>query len=290
MSINASLIKELRAMTGSGMMDCKEALVENKGDIEESVTWLRKKGLSSVQKKADRAANEGVVAVYLNGKDATMVEVNSETDFVGKNEKFLSLVNIIVESAHNFKGNSVEDFLKDGVSSDGKSIQELISENIAVIGENIVLGKLSKLHVDSGEIIAYLHNKLSDNIGKVGVLVGIEGEFNDKVSEIATNIAMHIAATKPASLTKEDLDQKILDNEKAIFIEQAKQSGKPDAVIEKMVKGRIQKFINESVLLEQNFVMDGKTKICDVVKNAEKETGCKFQISGFSRISIEAPQ
>ncbi|RST69973.1 translation elongation factor Ts [Candidatus Aquarickettsia rohweri] len=285
MSISASLIKELRNKTGAGMLDCKKALLETNSNIDDAVAWLRKKGLASAGKKAGRETSEGVIAINIDGNNATIIELNSETDFVGKNEKFLNLAKKVVKSAHDYEGVEVEKFLESG-NHDSTPINELIAEHISIIGENISLKKINKIGVSKGKIIPYIHNKLADNIGKIGVVVALEGDVNDEIEEFGRQLAMHIAASKPMALNVESLDKDVVEKEKDILRDQALQSGKPANVVEKMIEGRIRKFLEEIVLLEQAFVIDGKTKINKVIEDLKSKNNCDFNISGYLRYEI----
>ncbi|WPX96255.1 translation elongation factor Ts [Candidatus Bandiella euplotis] len=284
MSITASMVKELREKTGAGMLDCKKALEETNGDMEESIVWLRKKGLASAGKKAGRETSEGVIAAFVDGNHATIIELSSETDFVGKNEKFLQLADSLVKSAHNFKGDVISEFL---TSHHGKAtIADLIAEHIAVIGENIILKKLKKISVPHGKIIPYFHNRLTDNIGKIGVVVAFEGEVNEEVEEFGKQLAMHIAALKPLALSKSSLDANVVEKEKDVLRAQALGSGKPADVVEKMIEGRIRKFLEEIVLLEQPFVVDGKTKIKEIIEELQNKTKSNFTVSSYIRYEV----
>lgn len=285
MSVSASIIKELRDKTGAGMSDCKKALEENNSNIEEAITWLRKKGLASASKKAGRETSEGAIAAFVSGNKATIIELSSETDFVGKNEKFLGLAETIVKSAHAFEGKSVPEFL-DYSADNSSTANELIAEHISIIGENIVLKRLDHLGVNHGKVLAYFHNKLADNMGKIGVLVALEGEVNSEIEEFGKQLAMHIAASKPAALNIDSLDPLFIEKEKGILRSQASESGKSADVVEKMIEGRIRKFLEEVVLLEQPFVMDGKTKIKKVIEDLESKHNCKFTVSGYIRYEI----
>ena len=285
MSISASIIKELRTKTGAGMLDCKKALLETNSNIDDAVAWLRKKGLASAGKKAGRETSEGVVAINIAENNATIIELSSETDFVGKNEKFLNLAQKVVKSAHAYEGVDVEKFLESG-RHESTPINELIAEHISIIGENIILKKINKVSVNKGKIIPYIHNKLSDNIGKIGVVVALEGDINGEIEEFGRQLAMHIAASKLLALNVEGLDKEVIEKEKEILKEQALQSGKPANVVEKMIEGRIRKFLEEIVLLEQAFVLDGKTKIKKVVEDLKSKNNCDFSISGYLRYEI----
>ena len=285
MSISASLIKELRNKTGAGMLDCKKSLLETNSNIDDAIAWLRKKGLASAGKKAGRETSEGVIAINIDGNNATIIELNSETDFVGKNEKFLNLAQKIVKSAHAYEGVDVEKFLASG-KQNSTPINELIAEHISIIGENISLKKINKIGVNKGKLVPYMHNKLIDNIGKIGVVVALEGDVNDEIEEFGRQLAMHIAASKPMALNVESLDKDVVEKEKDILREQALQSGKSANVVEKMIEGRIRKFLEEIVLLEQAFVLDGKTKIKKVIEDLKSKNNCDFSISGYLRYEI----
>ncbi|MFK7760523.1 MAG: translation elongation factor Ts [Candidatus Midichloriaceae bacterium] len=285
MSISANQIKELRNKSGAGMLDCKKALEENNSNIEDAIAWLRKKGLASAGKKAGRDTSEGVIATYIDGNNATIIELRSETDFVGKNDKFLGLADKVVKSAHQFEGNDTNQFLASG-EHESTPINELIAEHISIIGENIILKKIGKFSVSKGKMIPYLHNKLSDSIGKIGVIVALEGEVNDEIEAFGRQLAMHIAASKPMALNVESLDQNVVEKEKNILREQALESGKPANVVEKMIEGRIRKFLEEIVLLEQPFVIDGKTKIKKVIEELKSSNNCDFNVTGYLRYEI----
>jgi elongation factor Ts len=271
MAINANMIKELRNKTGAGMLDCKKALQKTNGNMEESITWLRKNCLASAGKKAERPANDGVVATFVDGHSATIIELSSETDFVGKNEKFLNLAATVVNNAHTFDSNSIPAFLKSKMSGSTTSINDLIAKHISIMGENIILKKLGKINIQSGKIISYLHNKLADNIGKIAVLVAIEGEINQEIEEFGRQLAMHIAASNPIALNKESLDPEIIKNETSVLREQALDSGK---------------LLEEIVLLEQIFILDGKTKIRKIIEDLVNKTNCKFSVSGYIRYEV----
>ncbi len=285
MSINASMIKELRNKTGAGMLDCKKALEETEANLEEAITWLRKKGLASAGKKAGIETSEGVIATLIDGSKATIIELSSETDFVGKNEKFLNLADTIVKNTHNFKGDSLSQFLESGIHN-STPIKDIIAEHISIIGENILLKRFSKISVQNGKLIPYIHNKLADNMGKIGVVVALEGEINKEVEEFGKQLAMHVAASKPLALSQESLDPTIIEKEKSILKEQALSSGKSAGVVEKMIEGRIRKFLKEIILLEQPFVVDGKTKIKKIIEDLKNKTNCKFTVSDYIRYEI----
>ncbi len=283
--ITATIVKELREKTGAGMMDCKKALAETKGDFEAAVDWLRKKGISGAAKKAGRVAAEGLVGIASKGENAAaLVEINSETDFVSKNEKFQQLVKTVANSALVAKGNL--EALK-VQSANGKKVEELVVDGIATIGENLTLRRTAFLEVGTGVVATYLHNAIAEGMGKIAVLVALEstGDKN-KLQNLGKQIAMHIAAARPESLNTESLDQSLVQREREIFADQARASGKPENIIEKMIEGRIRKFYEEVVLLEQLFVIDGKTKVREAVENAAKEIGAPVKVTGFVRFAL----
>lgn len=284
-AINAGQVKELRAKTGAGMMDCKKALVEAKGNIEEASDWLRKKGLSAAAKKSDRLAAEGLTAVKISGNLGVVVEVNSETDFVARNEKFQTLVKIVADLALNCQ--DVEQ-LKLAKTPSGASITEEIIENIATIGENISLRRMSILTVPSGVVASYVHNAVVEGLGKISVLIGLEStsENTARLNEVGKQIAMHIAANNPFSLDVSSLDPLVIEREKNIFAEMSRASGKAENIIEKMVDGRIRKFLAEVVLLEQPFLFDDKLRVTEILENLSKELGTNVKITEFIRYEL----
>ena len=267
-----SLIKKLRESTGCGIADCNKALAENGDDFEKSVDWLRKKGLSSAAKKSGRVTSEGAVSVCIADNKATIVEVNSETDFVARNQKFQEFVAQITKEAIAFG----DDIAKFQAEKD-----EEVKGQIGVIGENINIRRIAGLSVSNGAIISYIHNAIAPNMGKIGVLVAFESAAaKEKLEEVGKQIAMHIAAAKPDSLSVDLVDPFKLARETEILKEQARASGKPESIIDKMIEGRIRKYYEEVVLLEQLFVMDDKVKIKDLVAKFSKENG-ETKISGF---------
>lgn len=280
--ITASLVKELREKSGVGMMDCKKALTENNGDIEASMDWLRTKGLSKAAKKADRVAAEGlvVVATKVDGKGMTAaaVEVNAETDFVARNELFQTVVRHAGQAG--LTASSVEDV--------AGAVQDEITNLIATIGENMVVRRFDKFTVAEGVVASYIHNVIaSPDLGKIAVLVAIESAGDpDVLKDMGRKIAMHVAATQPLSLSVEDLNQEHVEREKAILTEQAKESGKPLQVIEKMIEGRIRKFYEEVVLHKQAFVMNPDQTIEQLVAETAKTLGTPVKITGFTRLAL----
>lgn len=270
--ITASAVKDLRERTGAGMMDAKKALVECNGDIEAAIDLLRKKGLAKAAKKSGRTAAEGLVAlcVAADNKSGVVVEINAETDFVARNDQFQEFCGTVAKLA---TGADTIEALAGLPYGNGKTVQEKLTENIATIGENMSLRRLAKLSTQNGVVAGYMHGATAPNMGKIGVLVCLEGQGDTaKLQELAKKIAMHVAAANPEYLSIADVPSEALDREKSVLREQAAQSGKPADVIEKMMEGRIRKFYEEVVLLEQIFIMDGETKISKLV---EKEApGC----------------
>lgn len=283
--MSAQLVKELRERSGAGMMDCKKALDENNGDVEAAIDWLRKKGLASAAKKAGRVAAEGLVAVASNGQTGAMIELNSETDFVARNEQFQALVHEIAHEALS-SGTDIEALKKQKAAS-GKTIEEEVTSAVATIGENMNLRRIITLNVANGVVATYVHSAVKAGMGKIGVLVALESTGKAEALEsLGKQIAMHVAAAKPEALHKDDVDASRLERERTVLIDQAMASGKPKEVAEKMVEGRIRKFYEEVVLLEQLFVIDGKTKVADVIKAAEKEAGAPITLKAFERFSL----
>ncbi|MDC7674782.1 translation elongation factor Ts [Asticcacaulis machinosus] len=275
--ITASLVKELREKSGSGMMDCKKALTENGGDIEASMDWLRTKGLSKAAKKSDRVAAEGLVVVATDGKTAAAVEVNSETDFVARNELFQALARNAGKAA--LSTDSVE-----GVQS---AVNDEITNLIANIGENMMVRRLAKHSVSEGVVASYIHNSIAPDLGRIAVLVAVESAGDPAVlNDMGRKIAMHIAATQPISLSTDDIDPAAVEREKAIFTEQALESGKPAGVVEKMVEGRIRKFFEEVVLLKQSFVMNPDQTIEQFVAETAKSLGTDVKVTAFTRLAL----
>ncbi len=283
--ITAASVKELRERTGAGMMDCKKALAENNGDMETSVDWLRAKGLSAAAKKAGRTAAEGLVGVAVSGTKGAVVEVNSETDFVAKNDQFQGFVRDV--SALVLSVGSDIDALGQAAYPAGGTVAEALTNNIATIGENQSLRRAAVLDVDHGVVVSYVHNAAAPNMGKIGVLVGLESAAPaDTLTALGKQLAMHIAAANPLALDAGSLDPELLSRERAIAVEKAAESGKPAAIIEKMVDGTMAKFAKENALLSQLFVIDGKTPIADIVAAAGKEAGAPITLKGFERFQL----
>lgn len=284
--VTANDVKILRERTGAGMMDCKKALVECEGNIENAIDLLRKKGLAAAAKKSGRIAAEGLVGVHVSGNKGTLVEINAETDFVARNELFQNYVSTVAAIA-NDKACDIEELKAIAYPETGRNVIDELTNLIAVIGENMGLRRVAHSSVSNGIIACYVHNKIATNMGRVGVLVGLEsnGEKN-KLMELGKKIAMHIAAANPQSTSIEDLDPAILEREKNIVAEQARNSGKPEAFIEKIIEGRIRKFYEEVVLLEQVFVIDGTTKIKNVIAEKEKKIGAPIVLKGFIKFVL----
>jgi elongation factor Ts len=286
MSISAAQVKELREMTGAGMMDCKAALAETGGDLEAAVDWLRKKGISKADKKAGRTAAEGLIGLASEGTSAVVVEVNSETDFVARNDAFQDLVRNIATVALGTDG-SVEAVAAAAHPGSGKSVADTIRDAVATIGENMSLRRSAKLSVGKGAVATYVHNAVGEGLGKIGVLVAIETEGNAEAAQtFGRQVAMHVAATNPLALTEAEVDPAAVAREKEIFSDQARQSGKPENIIEKMVEGRLRKFYEEVVLLKQAFVINPDLTVEKALKEAEKEIGAPAQITGFIRFAL----
>jgi len=286
MEITAAMVKQLRDSTGVGMMDCKKALAETNGDIEAAVDWLRTRGLAKAAKKADRVAAEGLVGVATAGNKAAVVEVNSETDFVARNEQFQEIVGNIAKLALDADG----DVVKLGempFPGSGHSVSAELTEAIAKIGENMNLRRTDVVSVTDGIVESYVHNAVKPGMGRIGILVALEST-GDKaaLSALGKQLAMHIAATNPLSLSPEDLDQEVVARERAIILEQVKESGKPADIAEKMVEGRIRKYYEEVTLLAQTFVIDGETKVAAAIKNAEKDVGAPIKLTRFVRYGL----
>jgi elongation factor Ts len=283
-NITAALVKDLRDKTGAGMMDCKNALTETGGDMEAAIDWLRKKGISKAGKKAGRVAAEGLVGVAVSGGAGALVEVNAETDFVARNEEFKSFVKSAADIALKESG-ALEKVLaaKHGAST----VQQTLTELVAKIGENMSVRRTIALAVDPGVVAAYVHNAASPELGKIGVLVALKSTADQtKLAALAKQIAMHIAAANPLAITPEHLSKDVVDRERAVQTEIARQSGKPEAVIEKMMEGRMRKFYEETVLLSQTFVIDGETQVSKVIEKAAKDLGAPITVEGFVRFQV----
>ena len=284
-TITAKIVKELREKTGAGMMDCKKALMEVEGQIEAAIDWLRKKGLASASKKSGRVAAEGAVCAVTSNLKGVLIEVNSETDFVSRNESFQQFVHEVSQKALHETA-SIE-ALKELDYGNGRTVEEENTQLVATIGENIVLRRAADLSVEKGLVTSYVHGSSGKNMGRIGVLVALEADTHaQNLTELGEQIAMHVAATAPQSLDVESLDSQAVEREKAIFIEQAEKSGRPADIIEKMVGGRLNKFYQEVVLLEQAFVIDGKTAIKEVLAQKSKQLNTPVKLAGFKRFAL----
>ncbi len=285
MSVTAALVKELREKSGAGMMDCKKALAETDGDMEAAIDWLRTKGLATAAKKSGRVASEGLVSFAVDGTRGAVIELNAETDFVARNTEFQ-------EFASTLAGLALDSGDLDALSAadypgTGRNVAEELTHKIATIGENMSLRRMASLSVGSGSIMSYMHNATAPGLGRIGVLVALESTASADVLEgLGKQIAMHIAATSPASLSVDDLDPESVQRERDVLIEQAKASGKPQEIAEKMVQGRMKKYYQEVVLLEQTSVIDGETRIADVVANAGKDAGADIALTGYVRFNL----
>ncbi|MBP6818632.1 MAG: elongation factor Ts [Ferrovibrio sp.] len=284
--ITAALVKDLREKTGAGMMDCKKALAENAGDVDAAVDWLRKKGLSAAAKKAGRVAAEGLVALAIKDNSGAVIELNAETDFVARNPQFQVLASGIANVALAAGGDlaAVEAAAFPG---SGRNVKDEITNAIATIGENMTLRRVNRLTVDGGAVIGYVHSALGDGIGKLGVLVALKSTAKREALEgIGKQLAMHIAAANPQSLSVKDLDPAAVERERTVLSDQAAASGKPADIIAKMVEGRIRKFYQEVVLLEQTFVIDGETQVGKAIEKAAKEAGAPIELVAFTRFQL----
>ena len=284
--ITAAAVKDLRERSGAGMMDCKKALTENNGDMEAAVDWLRTKGLATAAKKSGRTAAEGLVGVAVEGKSGAAVEVNSETDFVAKNEQFQDFVRTVSKLALD-TGDDIGALAASNYPGTAGTVQDKLTANIATIGENQQLRRAKLVSVNEGAVVPYVHNAAGAGIGKIGVLVALEGSAPvDKIEALGKSLAMHIAAANPLALHEEGLDEALVERERAIAMEKAAGSGKPQNIIEKMVEGAIAKFRKENALTSQLFVMDNKTKIADVIQAAAKDAGGSIALIDYVRFQL----
>ena len=282
--ITAALVKELREKTSAGMMDCKKALNETNGDLEAAADWLRTKGIAKADKKASRIAAEGLVAVALDGTTGALVEVNSETDFVARNDGFQAAVSEVAQLA--LAANSNEELAATATAS-GDDVTEMFKKLVGKIGENMTFRRMAKLTVSDGVVAGYIHNAVTGGMGKIGVLVALESTGDKaKLEDIAKKIAMHVAATNPLALSVNDLDPTVVKKERDMLKAEALESGKPEAIVDKMVEGRMQKFFKESVLLTQIFVMDGERVIAQVIEDEAAALGTDVKMTGYVRMGL----
>jgi elongation factor Ts len=283
--VTAALVKQLREQTGAGMMDCKTALTESGGDLEVATDWLRKKGLAAAAKKAGRLASEGLIGLSVEARRGAVVEVNSETDFVARNQDFQQLVRAIAELALTTGGDL--DRLLQAIVPRGRTVADEIAQTIAVIGENMSLRRVAAVEVGDGVVGSYVHSALAPGLGKIGVLVGLQSAGDpDQVGALGKQLAMHIAAAKPMAVSVDRLDPRQLERERAIYAEQARASGKPDNLIDKIVDGRMRKFYEEVVLLEQAFVIDPDLKVKAAIERVAETVGSTIVVTGFERFAL----
>jgi elongation factor Ts len=283
--ITAALVKELREKTGAGMMDCKKALAETKGDLETAFDWLRKKGLAAAAKKAGRVAAEGLVGLTTDGTRGSMVEVNSETDFVARNQDFQKFVSDVAKLALGAK--DVEALGATAYPNSGKTVAEMLTQLIATIGENMALRRMVSLSVGKGVVVGYMHNSQAPGLGKIGVLVALESTGDPvRLAGFGKQLAMHVAAASPQAVTVAGVDASAVERERSVLAEQARASGKAEEIIAKMVEGRLRKYYEEVVLLEQTYVIDGESKVKAAVAAVAKEIGAPVEIKAFHRMAL----
>ncbi len=285
-NITAQMVKSLRDQTGAGMMDCKAALAETDGDNDAATDWLRAKGLSKAAKKSGRVAAEGLVGSALADKSGALVEVNAETDFVARNEQFQDLVRnvtiLALENGGDLAATAAADY-----PGAGKSVTDHITELVGTIGENMNLRRSAALSVNNGVVSAYVHNAIAAGLGRIGVLVALESEADsEKLASLAHQLAMHAAAASPLALSIEELDPEVVARERQVLAEQARESGRPDNIIDKMVEGRMRKYYEEVVLTSQAFVIDSDRTVGQVIEDAAKELGSPVALAGFVRMSL----
>jgi elongation factor Ts len=284
--VTAALVKELRERTGAGMMDCKRALDDTRGDLEGAVDWLRKKGLAAAAKKAGRIAAEGLIGVATKKLAGAVVEVNSETDFVARNKDFQAFVRAVGELAVDGAG-ELEALLRTAYPDTGRNVEEELTQLVATIGENLVLRRVKRLAVEDGMVASYVHNSLGPGIGKIGVIVALASTAAaEPLAALGKQLAMHVAAASPLYLDIASVPAAALERERTVLFEQARATGKAEGIIERTVEGRLRKFYEEFVLLEQIFVVDQKTKIANVVETAAKEAGAPIRVTGFARFAL----
>ena len=286
MTISAAQVKELRQKTGAGMMDAKKALEETDGDMDAAFDWLRTKGLAKAAKKSDRTAADGLVGVTTDGHHGVVLEVNAETDFVARNEHFQDFVRTCCQIALEQHGH-MDAIRQADYPNTGRTVEDELTHLIATIGENMSLRRARYLSVHEGLVVPYVHNKEVEGMGKIGVLVALESAGDtEKLEALGRHIAMHIAATNPLALSRDDLDANDIERERNVLIEQARESGKPETIIEKMVEGRLSKYFEEVCLLEQTFVIDGESKVSQVLQQEKENIGAPVDIKGFARFAL----
>ena len=283
--ITAALVKELRETSGAGMMDCKQALTETGGNMEEAVDWLRKKGLAAAAKKSGRIAAEGLVNVATDGANGAVIELNSETDFVARNPEFQAFVGSICQVALSQGGNF--DKTSAAVMDGGKSVVDTVTEMVGTIGENLSFRRSAGITVSEGVVASYVHGAVAPNQGKIGVLIGLQSAGDaGKLAEFGKQLAMHIAAANPQWVSQEEVDTDAVDREREVLADQAREAGKPEEIVQKMVDGRLRKYYEEVCLMDQTFVIDGETKISKAVEAAAGDAGAPIKIVGFARFQL----
>jgi elongation factor Ts len=288
--ITADLVRQLRERTGAGMMDCKKALNDTDGDIDAAVDWLRKKGLSQAAKKAGRTAAEGLVGVHAEGTKGAAVEVNCETDFVARNENFQAFVGELAKLAYDQEAET-EALMQATFPSTGRKVEDELTQQIAALGENMKISRAKVMKVEQGAVAAYVHNQLAPNQGKIGVLVALEaGAGPEKLEATAKQVAMHVAAVNPAAISQDQIDPQLVEREKQVLKDQARESGKPENIIEKMVEGRMRKFYEENALLDQTFVVDGESRVGDMLDKLGKDLGTEIKVTGMVRYQLGETQ
>ena len=284
--ISAALVKELRDKTGAGMMDCKKALAETGGAVEAAIDWLRKKGLAAAAKKAGRVASEGLIGVAVKGRMGALVEVNAETDFVARNETFQAFARAVTELALASDGD-LEKLKAAKIPMTGRTVAEELAHLIGTIGENMALRRTAALNVGQGVMASYVHNQAAPGLGRIGVLVGLESAGDPRrLAALGKQLAMHVAAASPQSLDIAGLDPSLLERERQVIAEQARASGKAEEIVQKMIEGRLRKFYQEVVLLEQDFVVEPGTPVGKAIQAAGKEIGAPVKVSGFLRFAL----
>jgi elongation factor Ts len=284
--ITAAVVKELRAKTGAGMMDCKRALVATVGDFEAAVDWLRKKGVDVASKKAGRAASDGLIGVAVAERKAAIVEINSETDFVARSDAFQETVRAIATVALD-SGSDLEALKSEAYPGADGTVADSLFQLVAKVGENIQLRRVASLTVGQGALAAYVHGALAPGLGRIGVLVALESEGDaGKLAAFGKRVAMHVAAARPKALTRDDVSPAALERERAVLAEQTRDSGKPEHIVEKMIEGRLRKFYEEVVLLDQVYVIDGKSRVSEAIEEAARDIGAPVRISGFVRFAL----
>jgi elongation factor Ts len=284
-AVTATLVKQLREQTGAGMMDCKAALTESDGDLEAAVDWLRKKGLAAAAKKAGRIASQGLIGLEVDDRRGAMVEVNSETDFVARNQDFQNLVRVVVRLA--LEAGDLDRLKEARVPDSGRKVADEVVQAIAVIGENITLRRCAKITVSEGAIGAYVHGALAPGLGTIGVLIGLQSAGDPvRLAALGKQLAMHIAAAKPQAISVDLLDPATVERERAIYAEQARSTGKPDNIVDKMVEGRLRKFYEEAVLLEQPFVIDPDLKVRTAIDRVAEEIRSSIAVTEFVRFAL----